>query len=179
MFYKMTDKKENILNAALTLFAKEGFSGTSTSKIAKAAGVSEGLIFRHFKNKDGLLEAILLSGEERMKALLGNIIFESDPITVLENTFNLYLALIENEDEANFWKLQYKIKWEVEVYSEHKMEPLQLALTNAFKKLGFTNAELEADFLLIHMDGLATRFFLQKNFDLRAQIEFLREKYKQ
>ena len=48
----MTDKQEKILQAALELFAKEGFKGTSTNKIAKKAGVSEGLIFRHFENKD-------------------------------------------------------------------------------------------------------------------------------
>ena len=44
----MTEKQENILKAALQLFAKEGFYATSTSKVAKLAGVSEGLIFRHF-----------------------------------------------------------------------------------------------------------------------------------
>ena len=41
----MTDKKEKILNAALELFANDGYNVTSTSKIAKTAGVSEGLIF--------------------------------------------------------------------------------------------------------------------------------------
>ena len=49
----MTEKQKNIVNAALELFAKEGFKSTSTSKVAKKARVSEGLIFRHFKNKDG------------------------------------------------------------------------------------------------------------------------------
>ncbi len=61
----MTDKKEKILQAALELFAEEGFKPTSTSKIAKKAGVSEGLIFSHFCNKDGLLQAIIKEGEEQ------------------------------------------------------------------------------------------------------------------
>ena len=51
----MTEKQENILNTALELFAKDGYDATSTSKIAKCAGVSEGLIFRHYGSKDGLL----------------------------------------------------------------------------------------------------------------------------
>ena len=54
----MTDKQQNIINAALDLFSKDGFHGTSTSKIATKAGVSEGLIFRHFKNKKGLIQCI-------------------------------------------------------------------------------------------------------------------------
>ncbi|MEM6542898.1 MAG: helix-turn-helix domain-containing protein, partial [Bacteroidota bacterium] len=55
----MTAKQEKILNAALELFAHEGYNVVSTSKIAQKAGVSEGLIFRHFESKQGLLNAIL------------------------------------------------------------------------------------------------------------------------
>jgi hypothetical protein len=57
------------------------------------------------------------------------------------------------------------------------MEPLQLALTNAFKKLGYGSPEKEAKFLLICIDGLATRYFLQETFDLDEMVEFLRKKY--
>jgi len=174
----MTNKKENILNAALELFAKEGFSATSTSKIAKKAGVSEGLIFRHFCNKDGLLQAILLAGEEKVKMLFADVVFESDPQKVVEKTFEMAIKMIENEEDANFWKLQYKIKWEIEQYSEHKMEPLELALSNAFKKMGYDFPELEARLLLINLDGLATRYFLQKSFNLQQMVKFLRSKYK-
>ena len=49
----MTEKQEKIVQSALQLFAQEGYHATSTSKVAKHAGVSEGLIFRHFRNKDG------------------------------------------------------------------------------------------------------------------------------
>ena len=45
----MTEKQESILQAALKLFATEGYASTSTNKVAKVAGVSEGLIFHHFK----------------------------------------------------------------------------------------------------------------------------------
>ena len=52
----MTKKELRIINSAITLFAEKGFHATSTRLIAKNAEVSEGLIFKHFKNKDGLLE---------------------------------------------------------------------------------------------------------------------------
>ena len=42
----MTEKQEQILKTALQLFAEKGYDGTSTAKVAKAAGVSEGLIFQ-------------------------------------------------------------------------------------------------------------------------------------
>ncbi len=49
----MTEKKKKIITAALDMFSENGFKGTATSQIAKKARVSEGLIFRHFKNKEG------------------------------------------------------------------------------------------------------------------------------
>jgi AcrR family transcriptional regulator len=51
----MTEKKELILQTALRLFSEQGYEATPTNRIAKEAGVSEGLIFRHFENKEGLL----------------------------------------------------------------------------------------------------------------------------
>lgn len=51
------DAKVRILQAALTLFSAEGVS-VPTARIAKEAGVSEGLIFHHYGNKRGLLAAV-------------------------------------------------------------------------------------------------------------------------
>jgi AcrR family transcriptional regulator len=173
----MTEKKERILIAALELFAQEGFKGTSTSKVAKKAGVSEGLIFRHFENKEGLLEAIIQEGEERAKVLFADIVMEPDPKEVIRKTLEMAHKMIEDKANAEFWKLQYKIKWEMEIYGEHKMEPLEIALANAFKKLGHTHPDLEARYLLVNMDGLATRYFLQKDFDLNSIINYMKSKY--
>jgi len=56
--------------------SKEGFTATSTSKnLQNNAGVSEGLIFRHFGSKEGLLDAILFEGEEKAKVLFFNHCF--------------------------------------------------------------------------------------------------------
>jgi AcrR family transcriptional regulator len=51
--------REQILDAAIRLFAQKGFRGTTTKEIALAAGVNEVTIFRHFANKYGLYAAIL------------------------------------------------------------------------------------------------------------------------
>ena len=52
------EKRELILTAARELFAAQGYEHTSTQQIAKAAGVSEGILFHHFGSKRGLFEAI-------------------------------------------------------------------------------------------------------------------------
>ncbi len=174
----MTEKQEKILNAALTLFAEEGFKSTSTSKVAKRAEVSEGLIFRHFGNKDGLLEAIIQMGEDQAKLLFADILMETDPKNVLRKFIEIGLNTSKDKEAIDFWKLQFKIKWELEIYGEHKIEAIEQALIKAFQTLRYLQPEKEANLLLTLMDGMATRMMLQKNFDLEGTIEFLKQKYK-
>lgn len=52
-------RREQILQTAVSLFSQRGFSGTTTKEIARAAGVSEAMVFRHFSTKSELYEAIL------------------------------------------------------------------------------------------------------------------------
>ena len=173
----MTEKQERILEAALELFAQEGFKATSTSKVAKRAGVSEGLIFRHFGNKEGLLDAIIQQGEERVKLLFADVVLETDPKEVIRKTMQIGQKMNKNEADADFWKLQYKIKWELEIYNEHKIEPLERALANAFEKLGYENPLMEARTLMYTFDGMTTRFYLQKDFDMESPLLYLMKKY--
>ena len=52
-------KKQDVQTAAVQLFSKQGFDGTTTLEIAEAAHVTEPVIYYHFKNKDGLFTHIL------------------------------------------------------------------------------------------------------------------------
>ncbi|WP_455542029.1 TetR/AcrR family transcriptional regulator [Intestinibacter sp.] len=51
----MTAKCKRILETSIDLFSKNGYANTSTSEIAKIAGVAEGTIFKHFGTKENLL----------------------------------------------------------------------------------------------------------------------------
>src|SRR5438105_321490 len=53
------DRRQDILAAAMELFAKKGFRGTTTRDLASQAEVNEAIIFRHFNNKEELYSAIL------------------------------------------------------------------------------------------------------------------------
>lgn len=56
---ELTEKQKKIIVSAIESFAEKGYSATSTSEIAKKAGVAEGTIFRHYKTKKDLLLAIV------------------------------------------------------------------------------------------------------------------------
>jgi AcrR family transcriptional regulator len=53
------DRREDILNASLNLFAEKGFHGTSMRDIARAADITEGLIYHYFASKRDLFRAII------------------------------------------------------------------------------------------------------------------------
>lgn len=57
---KLTKKQENILIAAVELISEKGYEKVSTAEIAKKAGVAEGTIFRQYRTKGDLLDAILI-----------------------------------------------------------------------------------------------------------------------
>ncbi|HEX5318265.1 MAG TPA: helix-turn-helix domain-containing protein [Stellaceae bacterium] len=62
-------RRKAIVTAAVPLFARKGFAGTTTRELAAAAGVSEALLFKHFPSKQSLYREILLLGCEGDPAL--------------------------------------------------------------------------------------------------------------
>jgi TetR/AcrR family fatty acid metabolism transcriptional regulator len=50
-----TDKYRKILDAAVMVFARQGFHQSTVAQVAKAAGVADGTIYLYFKSKDDIL----------------------------------------------------------------------------------------------------------------------------
>jgi len=63
------ERRKAIVAAVVPLFARKGFSGTTTKELAEAAGISEALLFRHFPSKKNLYGEILRLGCEGDPAL--------------------------------------------------------------------------------------------------------------
>lgn len=63
------ERRQGIVDAALPLFARKGFAGTTTREIAAAAKVSEALLFKHFPSKAALYREIIRLGCEGHPAL--------------------------------------------------------------------------------------------------------------
>ncbi len=52
-------RREQLLDTAVGLFAERGFGGATTAELAKAAGVTEPIIYRHFASKRALFIAVI------------------------------------------------------------------------------------------------------------------------
>jgi TetR/AcrR family fatty acid metabolism transcriptional regulator len=64
------DKRRVILDAAVRVFARQGFNGCRVSDIADEAGVAYGLVYHYFRSKDEVLDTLFL---ERWNVLLDAI----------------------------------------------------------------------------------------------------------
>ena len=62
--------RENIVDAADTLFYERGFEHTSFAHIADAVQISRGNFYHHFKSKDEILGAVIATRLERTQAML-------------------------------------------------------------------------------------------------------------
>jgi len=87
-------RKQQILDAALAIFAEKGFAGATTAEIARTAGVAEGTIYKYFQSKRELMVAVIktFAITEPFLSLfehVGEIDFPAFLTAVLENRMNL------------------------------------------------------------------------------------------
>ena len=64
--------KEKILETALTLFAKNGYDGTSVEQIAQYVGIKAPSLYKHFKGKEDILNSLIDIAEARYEENFGS-----------------------------------------------------------------------------------------------------------
>ena len=78
---RMQDRYDAILDAAKRAFADKGFEGASIADIARIAAISDGLVYRYFRNKRELLYGVLQKFYERILVDLELQVFKHDGFT--------------------------------------------------------------------------------------------------
>jgi len=154
--------KNKILAVALELFAQNGYQGTSIAQIAKKAKISKGLMYNYFKNKEKLLEEIVLDGFSKIAELDYGLDSNENPKKKLKYLIDSTLNhLYEN---LEYWQLYTALlvqpnvqkKFEKKFYEFR--ESFIASLAAIFKGLGSDDPELDAFLLGMHFDGLAINF---------------------
>ena len=80
----MSSNRDTILATATRLFAERGLARTTTVMLAKEAGLSEGTLFRYFKNKENIFLELIRSLCERITADVYKYLEVSRPQTGIE-----------------------------------------------------------------------------------------------
>jgi AcrR family transcriptional regulator len=172
------NRKQSIANAAESLFAQRGFEQTSTQLIAKEAGVSEALIFKHFGSKDKLLETLIRNGYRRIVANnRGMLQYEDRPLDFIHSLLELPAKLVA--EEPGFWEMQYRLIDLPASMKEHAhfMQPMHGLLVKAFTKLGYPSPDEETQLLLLLVDAFWKREIVQGNGSTRTLCELMKKNY--
>ncbi|HLQ99198.1 MAG TPA: TetR/AcrR family transcriptional regulator [Sphingobacterium sp.] len=153
----MISRKEKIVREALALFSTQGFVDTSTKLIAKNAGVSEALIFKHFKSKDALLSHIIRSGYQRIIMEHKGMLTYKGPKDFIRRMLYLPNKLVS--DAPQFWKLQERLSHHSFSRAQHDqfMKPVRPVIKRAFKELNYEDPKLETELLIFIIDMLWKR----------------------
>ncbi len=90
---KHTEKRNEILSAALELISEQGFHKAPMSMIADKAGVGAGTIYIYFENKDALINEIYLELEKKITSAIQEGYSASQPIK--ERFIHLWIGLLQ------------------------------------------------------------------------------------
>ncbi|MBX0335358.1 TetR/AcrR family transcriptional regulator [Pontibacter sp. HSC-14F20] len=162
----------------MDLFAERGYESTPTSLLAKEAGVSEGLIFKHYLNKVNLLEEVVKAGYRRIIDKSKGFATEGDPVQLIMNVLDMPQRLVE--EERNFWRMQFRLVDDEIAQKHHKRytHSVMQKLVEAFKKLGYPEPELEAEVLMLKIEGLWRLFVTNGDKEhFRKIVDLIKSKY--
>jgi AcrR family transcriptional regulator len=96
-------RRPEVLDAALKLFLKGGYDGTSMQAVANEAGVTKPVVYACFDSKDELFRALLRREEERILAEIQGAFEDadlSDPETTLTEGFTGFLRAVGDSPDV-------------------------------------------------------------------------------
>ena len=100
------DRREQIIDAAMRVFAQKGFSKATNRDVAREAGITTGLIYYYFENKEALLKAAL---QERSPFQIMEQVppemLEQPPTIFLPMLIQRVLAIVEDEQFVNILRM--------------------------------------------------------------------------
>ncbi len=128
---KAGDRRRQLLEASITCFAEQGYQGTTTASLARAAQVSEPVLYRHFASKQELFVALLeqvgrevlrewrraiaplKSPQDQLRVLL-----RLNPATTDPRTKQLYRVIFSAQAEFNEPKIQAALREHYQRYAQ-------------------------------------------------------------
>lgn len=93
------ERRQLIIEAAAKLFSRHGFRGTTTREIARAVGVSEATVFKHFSTKEELYTAIIEAKTQAQQVLgiVGPLADARDDVALLRTLASELIARTQSD----------------------------------------------------------------------------------
>ena len=176
------ESRMKILEAALELFAKQGFHNTSIEQIRKKAGVSKGLIYNYFSSKEDLMNQIFFNELEKGQEMLDEIRKKETP----EEMFRFLIEFsfkyaVEQRDHS---KLTVALALQMDDFPQLKemimgrFQGILPLFSQLMEELGVANPTEEAIAIGAMMDGIGLQsIVLGDAFPLEKMKQYILDKY--
>ena len=173
-----------IKEAALELFAHNGYHSTSISQIAKAAGVSKGLMYNYFDSKEALLHEIIMETVDEGEELMSQIFNSSeDAYEVLKQIVEGTFAWVSSR--LHYWKLLTSLAFQTDVLTslepilQKKQELFIEEIVKIFHKMKADKPFEEALLFGGMLDGVILHYMqMEDKYPLETMKALILEKYR-
>ncbi len=172
-----------LLDAALELFANQGYHATSIEQIARNAGVSKGLTYNYFTGKEHILESVFLRFVEELEHEFQVFWHHAQPADLHRQFIEESFSVAVNNKER--WRLYMGLIMQPSIpesIRESFTSFFRRALKNVEKylhKAGVKNAKAESWLLSATLDGIFLYYLIdEKHCPLEKIKSILFERYK-
>jgi len=168
----ISDKREAILRAATTVFARNGYFNSKVADIAREAGIADGTVYLYFKSKEEILHSVFdRSVEEALEAARQRVKLIEDPREKLRQIAHLHLERLgADRDLAVVFQVELRGSTKfMEEFSAAGFAEYLALIRSTFEegqRAGMFRAELNArvvaKILFGALDEMATNWILSK-----------------
>ncbi|AZN41433.1 TetR/AcrR family transcriptional regulator [Paenibacillus albus] len=138
------NRKEQILDAAATLFAESGYYKTTTAKVAEAVGVTQPYVFHFFKTKESLYLAVLERAYQRILYAFTSV--QAPPEHLQETMGNAFIELLaDHRDEILLIMMAYSTpEPAIRDHTRSQFEMIYDRVLNRFTQAGLSEPQQKA-----------------------------------
>jgi AcrR family transcriptional regulator len=123
----LESRRQHVIDAAMTCFAREGFHRTTMQDIVRETGMSAGAIYRYFKSKEDIVAAIAEERHAAEEVMLNEAMSRADVPTALHQLTRGLLGRLTDPSEQRWRRVTVQV-WAEALRSERVMEVVRHGL---------------------------------------------------
>ncbi|MBC9250388.1 transcriptional regulator [Pseudomonas alcaligenes] len=161
-----SNKREQLINTAQALFAREGYHATGIDRILAESGVAKMTLYKHFRSKDELILAVLQARQQATLARLEQSLRDLPPRQALLQTFDGLHTWIHEDDFCGCSFINAAAEFHDREHPIHRQAAaFKQALGGYYRQqlqaLGMADSEQLASQLLFLLEGALSMAHLQ------------------
>ncbi|MEL6341763.1 MAG: helix-turn-helix domain-containing protein [Myxococcota bacterium] len=150
--------RARLIQTALTLFARDGFTRTSIAAIARAAGLSKGLMYHYFSSKEELIRAVMQQRMHDMQEQTKHIPRDLAPAAQLRAIADALAAGVQADPEQFLLTLRIRIHLETVDLPGLDQRTERDQMIVLFARLGAADPVAEQRFFQTSLLGIFTQY---------------------